>query len=265
MKGAVQVVKIGGEVALDPGAVYTLLAAIKETGRPTIIVHGGGALASSIAERFGEPARMIGGRRITSDLDLQTILWSVCGEVNTKLVAAAGQAGITAVGLTGADAHLVEATRRPPRVIDGETIDFGHVGDVVAIHPEVVGTLLDRGFLPIIGTLGIGSDGSLLNINADTVAARLAQAVRADMLFLVTPSGGLRRDAADPTSLIDACTRSDFEEGVSAGWIAGGMRVKLEEAFACLDGGVRDVRVTDVAGIATNGGTKLLAQESTDG
>lgn len=265
MKGAVQVVKIGGEVALDPRAVDTLLSAIKKTGRPTIIVHGGGALASGIAEQYGEPARMIAGRRITSDLDLRTILWSVCGEVNTKLVAAAQQAGLTAVGLTGADAHLIEATRRPPRVVDEETIDFGHVGDVVAVHPEVVQVLLDRGFLPVIGTLGLGSDGSLLNINADTIAARVAQAVRADMLFLVTPSGGLRRDAADPASLIEACSLADFEHGVSAGWIAGGMRVKLEEAFACLHGGVREVRITDVTGIATNGGTRLLAQQGTHG
>ncbi len=262
MNRRVQVVKIGGEVAMDADAVSALYTALEATSLRSVIVHGGGALASSIATQYGEPARMIGGRRITSDLDLRTILWSVCGEVNTRLVAAAQQLGLAAVGLSGADANLVEASKRPPRVIDGETIDFGHVGDVVAVHPEVIQAQLDSGYVPIVATLGLTREGSLLNINADTVAARIAQALAADVLYLVTPSGGLRRDASDPASLIPTCSRPDFERGVADGWIAGGMRVKLEEAFACLKSGVADVRITDVAGIGKDGGTRLVEHQA---
>ena len=259
MNNRVWVVKVGGEVALDANSVallFNTLAALEPDISP-VVVHGGGALASSIAARLGQPAELVAGRRVTSDLDLQTILWSVCGEVNTRLVAVASQHGFKAVGLTGADGGMIRATRRPPRMLDGRMIDFGHVGAVDEVNPQPIKVLLEAGFLPVIATMGVTASAELLNINADSVAGRVASAIGADALFLVTPSGGVRRVEADATTTLGVCASATFEHGVADGWIVGGMRAKLEEAFASRAAGVPNVFVCNVADIGRAGGTRV--------
>lgn len=254
------VVKVGGEVALEVDAVSLLFDSIGRLGEDVvpIIVHGGGLLASSLATRLGAAPELVAGRRVTSDLDLQTILWSVCGEVNTRLVAAAARYGIRAVGLTGADGGLVRAARRPPRIVDGRRIDFGHVGSVEVVDPAPILALTSNGFLPIVATLGIGESAELLNINADSVAGRIASAIGADTLLFVTPSGGVMRVESDPATMLDECSKATFERGVADGWIAGGMRAKLEEAFAGGDAGVQNVFVCGVADIGRSSGTRIV-------
>lgn len=257
------VVKVGGEVATDAASVGVLFDAVSALGRRVrvVLVHGGGALATTIAARFGQEPKIVAGRRVTSDTDLQAILWSVCGEINTRLVSNAGARGINAVGLTGADAHLVQATRRSRQTIDQAEVDFGNVGDIDAVDPTVIEILLRHDLLPIVATLGASRDGHLLNINADTVACRIAAATSAE-LILVTPSGGVYRSFPDKRSLFEHFSAKDLEEGVTQGWISGGMRVKLDEAFRALRDGVTTIRICDVHGIASGSGTIIRQTNS---
>ena len=210
---------------------------------PAVVVHGGGPQATDLARRLGHEPRIVAGRRVTTDLDLDVALYVMRGSINARLVASAQASGVRAVGVSGADGGLVGVVRRPPRVVDGETVDFGHVGDVVRTDPTLVLTLLASGFTPVVASVCADRAGNLYNVNADTVALELAVALGASRLVLVAESGGVFRDLADPASQIAHLTPEAIEAGEREGWIAGGMRPKLEVARAALSRGVPEVRV----------------------
>jgi acetylglutamate kinase len=193
---------------------------------------------SDMADRLGHTPRRVQGRRVTTDLDLEIAQWTMSGTINTQLVAQAKAHDLMAVGLSGADAGQVQVSKRPPWQIDGETVDFGWVGDIDTIDPTLIDGLLARDLMPVVAPLGIDDGGQVYNVNADTVASALAGAIDAQQLLFVTGAGGVRRDANDPCSHLDACDRATFEAGVDAGWIEGGMRVKLKTAFDALGDGV---------------------------
>lgn len=234
------VVKIGGSLIEDADAMEALwpaLQALREQA-PVALVHGGGKQMSAMADRLDHTPRRVQGRRVTTDLDLEIAQWTMSGGLNTQLVAQAKAHDLTAVGLSGADAGLVTVTKRPPWTIDGETIDFGWVGDVEEVDPSLLKSLLGEGAIPIVAPLGIDEDGQLYNVNADTVASVLAQALQARQLAFVTGTGGVRRDADDPASHLNTCNADTFETGVEEGWIEGGMHVKIETALDALKSGV---------------------------
>lgn len=237
------VIKLGGALLAEPTTLdgfWPAVWALQET-TPVVIVHGGGPQATAMARRLGHEPRIVHGRRVTTDLDLDIMQWTVRGAINVQLVGQAMRQGMRAVGLSGADGTLLRVTRRPPWQIDGETVDFGWVGDVDHANPEVLHALLGSGFLPIIAPLGIDDNGAIYNVNADTVARTLAEALDASQFLLVTASGGVRRDPEDASSLLDVCSRATFEAGKADGWIQGGMRVKLQVAFEALAAGIPDV------------------------
>jgi len=142
--------------------------------------------------------------------------------------------------------------------VDGETVDFGHVGDVVAVDVSVLTALLAAGFVPVVATVCADAAGALYNVNADTVAAELAAALHASRLDLVTEAGGVRREFADPASVLGRLTAAEVDIGVAAGWIAGGMRPKLETARAALGRGVPTVRICAPADLGGDGGTRVV-------
>ncbi len=234
------VVKISGSLVAEDEAMAALWPALQtlQTRAPVVLVHGGGKQMSEMADRLGHTPRRVQGRRVTTDLDLEIAQWTLCGTLNTKLVAQAKAHDCVAVGLSGADAGQVQVTRRPPWHIDGETVDFGWVGDIESVDPALLDGLLARDLMPVVAPLGVDEDGQVYNVNADTVAAALACALGAQQLQLVTGGGGVRRDADDPSSVLDTCSSSTFEAGVEAGWIAGGMRVKIKTALDALAKGV---------------------------
>ena len=235
------VLKLGGAVLADPEAVAAVWKSVAQ--RPdAVVVHGGGPQATSLARRLGHEPRLVAGRRVTSDLDLDVALWTLRGALNARLVASARLAGLRAVGLSGVDGGLVTVVRRPPVAVDGETVDFGHVGDVQAVDVAVLAALLDAGFVPVVASVCADAHGALYNVNADTVAFEVAAALGAD-LALVTEAGGVRRDPADPASRLHQLSGAAVDEGVAEGWIAGGMRPKLEVARAALQRGVPSVRI----------------------
>ena len=235
------VVKIGGAlVAADLSRFWVDVAALKER-LPVIVVHGSGPEATRVARLLGHEAEIVHGRRVTTERDLEIIEWVARGALNTRLVGQAVACGVRAVGISGVDASLVLVVRRPPWNIDGRQVDFGLVGDVESINPELLQTLLSAGLTPVIAPLGVDRAGQAYNVNADTMAREIAQAMGADQLMLVTETGSLRAAADGTGPVVAECDRAMFTAGVEEGWIAGGMRVKLQVAFEALQAGVREV------------------------
>jgi len=237
------VLKIGGALLSDAATIDTFwrgVVALRKDA-PVVVVHGGGPQATAMARRLGHEPRIVHGRRVTNDLDLDIIRWAIRGELNTKLVAAAGKAGIPAIGLSGADAGIVRVSRRPPWHIDGETVDFGWVGDIDHIEPAALRTMVAGGLVPVMGPLGIDATGQVYNVNADTIAQAVAAALGARAFMLVTEAGCVRRDAADPATRLAVCDHAAYETGLAKGWITGGMRVKLKVAFDALQAGITNV------------------------
>ncbi len=237
------VIKIGGAVLEEPEGLETFWQQVMHLHEttPVVIVHGGGKQATELAHRLGHEPRIVHGRRVTSDLDLNIVQMTLRGSVNAGLVSQAAKHGLTAVGLSGADGGLLRVHKRPPWQIDGKTVDFGWVGDVEGVETTVLESLLKAGFVPIVAPLGIDDAGQLYNVNADTVAHAIATALKAEQLFLVTQSGGVRRVADDADSHLAHCTRETYDHGLATGWINGGMGVKLHVAFEALSAGIAEV------------------------
>lgn len=239
-KGIPIVIKIGGAVLSKLNRFWHQVAALPY---PVVVVHGGGAQSTRLAKRLGHTPRIIQGRRVTSDLDLAVAEWAMRGEVNLRLVSEGLSKGVNCVGLSGADGGMIKVKKRKPWTIEGEVIDFGWVGDITRIDPHVIRTLLRGGYVPVIAPLARGPDGHRYNVNADTVAGALAQALKAKELLLVTDTGGLRRQTNKSNSLLRKCLKADYEQGLQEGWITGGMHVKLHVAYEALEGGVESVYI----------------------
>ncbi|HYE59065.1 MAG TPA: acetylglutamate kinase, partial [Rhodothermales bacterium] len=232
--------KVGGTLVADPdtrAALWRGVVALRST-TDVVIVHGGGPQSTALARRLGHEPRMVAGRRVTTDLDLDVAKYTLRGAASADLVSSACASGVPAVGVAGLDGGLVRVTRRPPWIVDGETVDFGHVGDVEGVEPRLVRVLLEARFVPVVCPLAADASGQVLNVNADTVALALALVLGAARLLLVTDSGGVRRDASDAATLLPELSREAYEAGVEEGWISGGMRPKLEGAFSAHEAGV---------------------------
>ncbi len=258
------VVKLGGEVVTSDrlDAIASDLATLSANGYRVVVSHGAGPQISALSERFGITPRIVGGRRITDGETLEVVKLAVLS-VNASLTSALKKCGARPVGVYDA----IAATKRPPRVISGagpEPIDLGHVGDVTAVDTDLLATLLDRHYLPVLACLGTGTDGARFNINADIVANQLARALSADALLLVTSTPGVLRDAKDPTTRIARLTASDARAAIIDGTITGGMIPKIEESLAAIADGVHSIVILGdslAAAITTPGsvGTTLVA------
>ena len=254
------VVKLGGAILADDAAVADVWAGVAAMAGPVVVVHGGGPQQTDVARRLGHAPRFVAGRRVTGEADLQIATWVLRGETNARLVASGVAAGVAAVGVSGADGPSVVVRRRPPVLVDGATVDFGHVGDVVRVEPRLVQTLAAAGFVAVVAPLCTDAAGGLFNVNADTVAMELAVGLGAARLVFVAAAGGVFRDLADHASRIDRLEAPDADAGVAAGWIADGMRPKLAAGFAALRRGVPDVRIAAPNALADGAaGTRLVA------
>lgn len=242
------VLKVGGEVVAGPhlAAIAADLSELSNARTPVVVVHGGGPQATDLQKRLGQTPNIVGGRRITDDATLDVMKMAVAGKVNVDLCAALLAAQGRPVGLHGASARVIDAVKRPPKVVAGagpDPIDFGHVGDVVGVNVALVSLLLGAGFIPVIACLGADREGRVFNINADTVANRLAVALDARALVLVTDVPGVLRDIGDPNSRIARLTKTDAENAIQSGVITKGMIPKVEESFAAIAEGVRAVHI----------------------
>ncbi|MBQ9547963.1 MAG: acetylglutamate kinase [Bacteroidales bacterium] len=255
-----KVIKVGGAVLEDGVAQRSFLKRFAALPGKKLLVHGGGRSASALAARLGLPARFAGGRRLTdaATLDLVTMVYG--GRVNRGLVAALQGLGVNALGLCGADAGCIRATRRPPVFVASEDreIDYGFVGDISYVNAPFLSGLLEQGLVPVLAPLSWDGSGGLFNTNADTVASAVAVALSAhyevELLFCFEKNGVLLRPD-DPSSLIPELSKAHFEELVTEGVVSGGMLPKLENAFTAVENGVRAVRITSAEDL--QGGTLI--------
>jgi acetylglutamate kinase len=217
-------------------------------------------------QSLGIEPRMVQGRRVTDEKTVDITVMVLNGLLNTRLLAICRELQIDAVGLSGVDGGLVQAHKRAPvRLADGTTVDYGQVGDVDGIAPDVVRKMLDAGYMPVVSPLSCDPHGTLLNINADTVAASLGAALGAEKLLLCTGAPGILERLEDPTSLVSYTDLAGLKRLQESGSLNDGMLPKASAIESAIRGGVRRVHVisyksTDalLAEIFTNEGTGTL-------
>lgn len=251
-KGRVFVVKLGGAIC-RPGKyldnLVNQLSLLYQLGIKVIVVHGGGEQATALGEQLGVKSSVVAGRRITDEPMLEVVKMAFAGTVNTDLVAAFRKTAVPAVGLSGIDGGLVTAVKRPVQnVRDPETgttreVDYGLVGDIVDVSADLLKNLLAGDFVPVVCCLAADSSGQVLNVNADTVATRIALGVQAAKYFLVTNVDGVMRDPRDPTTLLTYLDLAQLDELIESGVVKGGMLPKLAACKEALRGGVSRVHI----------------------
>jgi acetylglutamate kinase len=244
------VIKAGGALCQEPAAMRALadqLCVLRELGVRVVLVHGGGPQTTALASRLGIETKMVNGRRITSEQALETVIMTINGTVNTAFLSACRAAALPAVGLSGVDASLIRAVKRPPQVVVtngvSATIDYGLVGDIVALDHTVLVRLLEIGLVPVISPLCADDTGQLLNVNADTVAQAIACALEAEKLIFLTDTPGLLSDPKKLTSLISYTDIQGLTELQAQGAIGTGMLPKTRAAVEALQKGVRRVHM----------------------
>ncbi len=249
------VIKLGGEVLHQAEAlsgVAAQLSLLSSLGVHLVIVHGGGPQASALSRKLGSEPKIIAGRRVTDDTALEAVVMSVAGQLNVAVLSALRAHHVRAVGLSGVDAELVSAHRRPPvQVVDDngqeQRVDFGHVGDIERVDPRVLETLLQSGYVPVVSCLAGDGNGNVFNVNADTMAESLAVALRAQKLIFMTSAPGVLRDRNDPSTLVTFADPDDLASLLATSAIAGGMRPKVEACIRAATGGVERTHIIDGA------------------
>lgn len=242
------VLKLGGEVIAGAQlpAVAADVAALHAEGVPLVIVHGGGPQATALQKRLGQTPTIIGGRRVTDADALDVMKMIVAGKLNVDLCAALLAAGARPLGLHGASSGAVLARRQPPALVTGggpEPVDFGFVGDVVGVDGTLLGLAVRNGYVPVLACLGADREGVVYNINADAVASQVAVRLDARALVLVSDVPAVLRDVDDPHSRIPRMTTSEGRRAIAEGIVTRGMIPKLEESFAAIALGVKEVHV----------------------
>jgi len=234
-------------------------------------VHGGGPQLDQMQRSLGIEPRMVKGRRVTDAQSIDVTTMVLNGLINTRILATCRELGIDAIGVSGVDAGLVRAERRAPVNVDGETVDYGFVGDVVGVDVSVLLKQLDAGLMPVVSPLSSDAAGCVLNINADTVAARIGAALGAEKLILCTGAPGILEDVSDPSSLVSYTDLEGLARLQSAGSLADGMLPKASAIEGAIRGGVRRVHVISykvpdslLAEVFTNEGTGTLIVEDID-
>jgi acetylglutamate kinase len=275
-KGKVFVLKAGGEAFATPEATRRLVEQIgilHQVGIRVVLVHGGGPQSTALAERLDVTAHFVEGRRVTDAEALRVMTMVLNGQINTEIVAACRAVGVPAVGVSGVDAGLISAARRPPveRGDDGQRVDYGFVGDIQSIDTSVLDNLLDDNLVPIVSPLSADAEGTLLNINADTVAAAIAGDLHAEKLILATGASGILENLADPRSLISYVDTAGLAELRSAGKLSDGMLPKVAAIENAIAAGVPRVHVISYSlpdglllEVFTNEGTGTLVVADTD-
>jgi acetylglutamate kinase len=267
-KGHTFVVKLSGKVTESQENLISLaeeLALLHQVGIRMCVIHGGGKQLSELAHKLGVEQTIIEGRRVTDDATLEMAKMIFAGKINTDILAALRNRGIEAVGLSGVDGNIVHAERRPPKeILNRETgvrdkVDFGHVGDVVQINTRLLTVLLDHGYLPVISSLGADAEGTVFNINADTIAAEIAVQLQAEKLILLSDVDGIYLTAGDPQTKLSRLTASEANELIDGGKASGGMIPKLQSIVVLLQRGVHSAHI--ISGAKRNA---LLSEVFTD-
>lgn len=244
-RGATVVVKFGGSAMGDPALLRTFaedIVFMRLAGLKPIVVHGGGPQISAMLEQLGIPSQFAGGLRVTSAETMDVVRMVLTGQVQREIVAAINAHGPFAVGLSGEDAHVFTA-EKTHAIVDGDPVDIGFVGDVTDVNAEFLHTLLASELIPVVSTVGTGTDGASYNVNADTAAAALAVAVGARKLVMLTDVEGVYRNWPESAEVISSLTARGVREMLPT--LAAGMIPKLQGCLRAVEGGVEQAHVID--------------------
>ena len=270
-QGKTFVIKAGGGALEREATLKTFLEQVEvfhQVGIRVVLVHGGGTQSSELSKALGAEARFVEGRRVTDEKALEVAAMVLNGAVNTQILAACRRLGLPAVGLSGVDAGLIQARKRPPVRVGEEIVDYGFVGDIVSIDPRVLNSLMDSGYVPVVSPLSAAADGTVLNINADTVASALAVALKAEKLLFLTGAAGILERPDDPGSLVSYTDLAGLRRLRDEGGLVKGMLPKTSAVEAAIHGGVRRVHILShdlpdglLAEVFTNEGVGTLVVE----
>ena len=249
-KGKTIVVKYGGNAMIDDELKHSFardIVLLKLVGINPVIVHGGGPQIGNLLQRLGKTSEFVQGMRVTDAETMDVVEMVLGGLVNKEIVNLLNQHGGSAVGLSGKDGDLVRArkivaTKRTSETDEPEIIDLGHVGEVESIDPSIIDLLIQGDFIPVIAPIGVGEHGHSFNINADLVAGKLAEVLRAEKLILLTNTTGI----LDKTgNLLTGLSLGEVENLIADGTISGGMIPKTRCATDALKAGVNSVHIID--------------------
>src|SRR5580704_7408696 len=269
-KGKTFVIKAGGGVFGNAALTQSLIEQISilhYMGVRVVMVHGGGPQVTEVSDAMGVKAQMVQGRRVTDEKSIEVTAMVLNGLINTRILAICRELDVQAIGLSGVDAGLVQAHKRKPVKLEGsnELIDYGLVGDIDRIDTTAIRNLLENGLMPVVSPLSADSNGILLNINADTVAAAIGGALSAEKLVLCTGAQGILERAEDPSSVVSYTDIKGLKRLRDEGALKDGMLPKAAAIENAIRGGVRRVHVISykspdslLAEIFTNEGTGTL-------
>lgn len=234
-----KVVKIGGKLIEDEGKLKSFLADFAKLDGSKILVHGGGVMASDLAEKLGIPTKMLDGRRITDAETLKVIVMTYAGLINKNMVASLQGVGCNSLGLCGADGMSIVSQKR-----EVKTVDYGLVGDIIAVNSSFISNLLVQELVPVFSAISTTNEGQLLNTNADSVATEIAKAMTANYeveLFFCFEKQGVLENINDEDSVIETLDTQKYQSLMENGGISDGMLPKLHNCFLALDSGISNI------------------------
>ena len=238
--GKTIVVKYGGNAMVNDimkNAVVSDCILLSLVGINTVLVHGGGPEISEMMSKVGKKAEFVNGLRVTDKETMDIAQMVLAGKVNKNLVNLLGTKGGKAIGISGMDGHLIEAKMKNEAL--------GYVGEITKVNIEPIHDLLEKGYIPVVSTIGCDNEGNSYNINGDTAAAYIAGALQAERLIMMTDIAGLLRDVNDPNSLISEITVNEAKELYKEGVISGGMIPKVDCCIEAIYEGVKKVIIMD--------------------
>lgn len=249
--GKTVVIKYGGNAMINDelkNSVIQDITLLKYVGMKPIVVHGGGPEITSVLNKFGKKTEFVSGLRVTDEETVSIAEMVLVGKINTEIVNLLNRQGSKAVGLSGKDADLIRAKKHFAEVHENgrvSKVDIGFVGEVEHINTDILNTLIDSGYIPVIAPIGVGKNGESYNINADYVAGEVAGALGAEKLIMLTDVEGIYRDYQDKSSFISSLSLADAQKMIEEGYIAGGMIPKVETCIKALQGGTGKTHIID--------------------
>jgi acetylglutamate kinase len=245
--GKTIVVKLGGNAMVDEALQAGFardVVLLKLVGMNPVVVHGGGPQIEKLLTQLGIKSEFVQGMRVTDAATMDVVEMVLGGAVNKDIVTLINQAGGRAVGLTGQDGGFIRARkmRMPAKDRPNEFLELGQVGEIEVIDPRVIATLEEGGFIPVVAPIGIGDDGHSYNINADMVAGKLAEVLRAEKLVLLTNTPGVLDDKGE---LLTGVTPREIDAMVASGALSGGMLPKIAAGLDAARSGVKSVHIID--------------------
>ena len=248
-----RVLKVGGNELKDQEFLAGLANNIAAMTEPVIVVHGGGRAIADLQRKLGLETTKVDGLRVTDTASLDVAEMVLSGHANKLLVRALAEVGVSAVGLSGVDANLLQCEKK-----QHATADLGFVGTIHTVNTDLLRGLIGQGLTPVVSPISIGDDFHAYNVNADEAATAVAAALPADLLDFVSNVPGVLRDLSDD-HVIPSLTPETAHALIEAGIVQGGMIPKVQSALGALSAGVAQVRIVNLAGLANGAGTRFSA------